>query len=131
MAREFSKSAHHQWHDVSDKIYILDEIGVDHGNSVLLRDAYLQRYVPAAKARGMRLEGAWRTPPIELPDRLTTLHFLWSVPDVGGWWRMRLGAARVNLDPDAGIEGSEDKLSWWSFVDSIASSRKRSFMVEL
>jgi hypothetical protein len=116
---------------MSDKIYILDEICAQSANSARLREAYMREYVPAAQSRGMQLEGAWRTPPIELPDRISTLHFLWSVPDVGGWWRMRLGAGRADASADVGIEGDHDKLGWWRFVDSIATSRKRSFMVEL
>lgn len=79
----------------------------------------------------MHLEGAWRSPPIEIADRSATLHFLWSVPDVGGWWAMRLGKARANTELDVGIEGDVEKTNWWRFVDSVAVSRKRKFMVDL
>jgi hypothetical protein len=116
---------------LSDKIYILDEIVVQQAESARLRDAYMEQYVPSAKSRGMTLEGAWRSPPIELADRTMTLHFLWSVPDVAGWWGMRLGAARANPDLDVAIEGDEEKARWWGFVDSVATSRKRTFMVDL
>lgn len=116
---------------MSDKIYILDEIVVPQADSSRLRDAYVERYVPAARSRGMHLEGAWRSPPIELAGWTTTLHFLWSVPDVAGWWRMRLGAARADAARDVGIEGDGEKIAWWSFVDSIATSRKRTFMIDI
>lgn len=116
---------------MSDKIYVLDEIAVLQAGSASLRQAYVERYAPGARARGMHLEGAWRSPPIEIPGRATTLHFLWSVPDVAGWWRMRLGAARADAARDVGIEGDEEKIEWWSYVDSIAISRKRSFLVDM
>ncbi len=116
---------------MSDRIYILDEIAVHQIDSVSVREAYLERYAPAARARGMHLEGAWRSPPLEIPGRATTLHFLWSVPDVAGWWGMRLGAARADASRDVGIEGDDEKIAWWSHIDSIAISRKRTFMVDV
>jgi hypothetical protein len=115
---------------VSEKVYILDEIVVHQAESARLRAAYMEQYAPSARHRGMTLEGAWRSPPIELTGRMTTLHFLWSVPNVGGWWGMRLGAARANPDLDVPIDGDQEKTEWWSFVDSVAASRKRTFMVE-
>lgn len=100
-----------------DRIYVYDEIAVPHTRWKQLRGAYLEQYVPGARARGMTLEGAWRSPPIDLPDRASTLHFLWSLPDAAAWWKMRLDAI-------------EEKTRWWSFVDSIAVSRKRTVMID-
>ena len=102
---------------MSDKIYISDEIVVPQAQLAQVRDAYHREYVPAARARGMTLEGAWRSPPIDLPDRTTTLHFLWSVPDAGAWWQMRL-------------DGVEQKARWWAEVDAMIASRKRTVMVK-
>lgn len=116
---------------MSDKVYIFDEIVVAQAEVAGLHRAYLDRYAPAARARGMVLEGAWRSPPIELEGRAMTLHFMWSVPDVAGWWGMRLGTARANPELDVEIEGDEAKLAWWRFVDAIAISRKRTFLVDL
>jgi len=114
---------------LSRKIFIFDEIIVLHAHLARLRSAYLEQYAPVARARGMTLEGAWRSPPIDLPDRASTLHFLWSVPNVGAWWKMRAGA-RAAGDVDAPAESHEDKARWWSFVDSIAIGRKRTFMTD-
>jgi hypothetical protein len=114
---------------VSDKIYVLDEIVVAEGRAVELRQAYLSRYAPSARARGMSLEGAWRSPAITLAARECTLRFLWSVPDVAGWWAMRLGAARANTALDVPIDGDDEKLAWWAHVDAIACERRRTFMV--
>jgi hypothetical protein len=111
------------------KIYVLDEIEVSESQFQRLHDAYLQRYVPNAQARGMTLESAWRSPTIALADRTATFRVLWSVYDVAGWWRMRLGTQRASPELDVGIEGDEEKLQWWSFVDSIAIGRKRNFMI--
>jgi hypothetical protein len=116
---------------MSDKVYIFDEIVVAEADGARLRKAYLAEYAPSARARGMTLEGAWRSPPVELEGRAMVLHFLWSVPDVGAWWAMRLGAARADASQDVPIAGNEDKLRWWRFVDNIAISRKRSFMRDL
>lgn len=116
---------------MSEKVYIFDEIVVAQPNGARLRAAYLDDYVPIARMRGMTLEGAWTSPPCELPDRTMALHFLWSVPDVGGWWAMRLGAARANSTLDAPIDGDEEKVRWWAFVDNLAISRKRTFMRDM
>jgi hypothetical protein len=116
---------------MSDKIYVCDEIVVGQGEIVRLRAAYFERYAPSARARGMTLEGAWVSPPVELPGRAMTLHFLWSVPNVGAWWAMRLGSARAGSDLDVPIDGDAEKQCWWQFVDTIAHSRKRTFMREI
>ena len=102
---------------MSDKVYICDEITVQEGRSAALSDAYLGQYAPAARERGMTLEGAWRSPALAVEGRLATLHFLWSVPDVAAWWGMR--------------HSDDNKASWWGFVDSVAQSRKRTFMREI
>lgn len=116
---------------MSNKVYILDEIVVQEGHGPALREAYFTRYAPSARSRGMKLEGAWRAPPVALANRVCTLHFLWSVPDVAAWWGMRLGAARADSSLDVPIDGDVEKLTWWAYVDTIATERKRTFMVEL
>jgi hypothetical protein len=115
---------------MSAKIYILDEIAVAQPQSASLSAAYMQRYAPSARSRGMTLEGSWRTPAPVLPDRETVLYFLWSVAGPVEWWGMRLGTARANPELDVPIEGDEEKLGWWRYVDNVAIRRKRIFMVE-
>lgn len=116
---------------MSDKIYIFDEITVSVDASAELRAAYLGEYAPAARRRGMTLEGAWRSPPLEVPGRQVTLHFLWSVPDVARWWGMRVSGGQV--DPESGqpADGDEEKTRWWAWVDAIATHRKRTFMTDM
>lgn len=106
---------------MSDKVYIFDEIVVAQRDYDEMRAAYLDRYAPSARLRGMTLAGAWSSPPIKLPDRAMTLHFLWSVPDVTAWWAMRLGTP---TDDD-------EKRLWWQYVDNTAVSRKRTFMQDI
>jgi hypothetical protein len=116
---------------MSDKVYIFDEIVVAQQDYGELRAAYLDQYVPSARLRGMTLDGAWSSPPIELPNRAMTLHFLWSVPDVSAWWAMRLSSARTQADLDVPIDGDEEKRRWWQYVDNMAISRKRTFMRDI
>jgi hypothetical protein len=116
---------------IKGRVLVLDEISVPQVSTAKLHDAYVQRYVPAAQARGLRFEGAWRNPVADGLATIVTLRYMWSVPDVAGWWQMRLGAQRAAGDLNAVIEGDEEKMQWWSFVDSVAIDRKRVFMTDL
>jgi hypothetical protein len=116
---------------LADEIYIFDEIVVDTAQSESLAARYMQDYAPDARSRGMTLRAAWRSPAVEIPGRSVTLRFLWSVAGVGAWWQMRLGASRANPDLNVAVEGDDAKLGWWRWVDSIATSRKRTFMVDV
>lgn len=100
---------------VSGEVYVYDEIVVRSAHYEALRSLYLDGYLPQAQARGMTLQGCWRSPPVDLPDREVTLHAMWLVADPGSWWAMRLDAV-------------EDKLRWWGTVDAMVVSRKRTAM---
>jgi hypothetical protein len=112
------------------KIYILDEIVVRQVDRVTISSAYMSRYVPSARARGMTLEGCWRTPAVEIAGREITLFYMWSVPGVGEWWGQRLGQARANPELDVAIEGDEEKTRWWRWVDKVVVGRKRRFLID-
>jgi hypothetical protein len=100
------------------KIMIMDEIEVRAGEAGRFHDLYSQRYVPAAKRRGMTLESGWRTPVADIPERPATLYFIWSVPDSHAWWAMR-GA------------DYEEKRAWWLSVDDLIVQRRRRFLVNV
>jgi hypothetical protein len=100
------------------KIYILDEIQPKPGGVEAYRHAYLAEYAPGARARGMTLEAVRMSPPVELPEGGNRLVFLWSVPDVQGWWRMRIGS-------DA------EKGAWWARSAELAVSRARRYLTDL
>ncbi|WP_166360253.1 hypothetical protein [Pseudomonas akapageensis] len=73
-------------------IQILDEIllAPEHIPAVLtLLD---ERYLPQAGARGLTLQQRWVSPPVAVPGELNRLWLLWQVPDVWGYYGMRLGA---------------------------------------
>jgi hypothetical protein len=101
-------------------VFILDEIVVKPGRTDDYRRAYGARYVPGAERRGMRLTGAWQTPPgQDLTEVPTTLFYLWSVDGVAGWWGQRMSRL-----PDGSDERFE-KLAWWQESDTMTLGRKR------
>jgi hypothetical protein len=79
-------------------IQILDEIllAPEHIPAVLtLLD---EHYLPQAGARGLTLQQRWISPPVAVPGELNRLWLLWQVPDVWGYYSMRLGAGAEVLD---------------------------------
>jgi len=105
-----------------DRVFILDEIVVQPGRTAACRQAYAQDYVPAAERRGMRLEGAWQSPPGDYEELPATLYYLWSVDGPAAWWRMRLSR-------DAhGADERFAKLAWWQAAEALTLSRKRSVL---
>jgi hypothetical protein len=100
------------------KIYILDEVKPKPGGVEAYRAAYLAEYAPGARARGMTLEAVRLDPPVELAEGGNVLSFLWSVPDVQGWWKMRIGS-------DA------EKGAWWARSEELAVSRARRYLTDL
>jgi hypothetical protein len=105
------------------RVFILDEIVVKPGLAPDYRAAYRDGYMPGARRRGMRLEGAWQSPPAqdyaELP---ATLYYLWSVDDTDAWWAMRMSR---NAD---GADERFDKLAWWQGSEHMIVSRKRALL---
>jgi hypothetical protein len=102
------------------RIFILDEIVVRPGLLSTYREAYRERYRPAAERRGMRLEGAWQSPAgQDYDDRPVTLYYLWSVADVQAWWTMRLSRT------EDGQDERFEKHSWWQESDRMTLSRTR------
>jgi hypothetical protein len=104
-------------------VFILDEVVVKPGMTSAYRSAYAERYVPGAERRGMRLEGAWQSPPMcEFDELPATLYYLWSVENVEAWWSMRLSRL-----PDGEDERFE-KLAWWQESDHMTLDRKRTML---
>lgn len=105
------------------RVLILDEIVVKPGQAAAYREAYRTSYRPGAEGRGMRLDGAWQSPPGQDYDELpTTLYFLWSVDGVDGWWAMRMSRKADGSDERF------DKLAWWQANEHLTLSRKRSIL---
>lgn len=107
------------------RILILDEIVVKPGFAEAYRETYRRDYVPGAKRRGMRLDGAWQNPPgVDIAELATTLFYLWSVESLEAWWAMR----RSRL-PD-GTDERFEKHAFWQRSDLMAISRSRRFLTE-
>jgi hypothetical protein len=107
------------------RILILDEIEAKPGMAAQVREAYRQDYVPAAKARGMKLEAAWQNPPaIEIEELPVTLFWLWSVEGEAGWWKQRLSRKADGSDE------REDKLAFWQSLEPVILSRKRRMLTD-
>lgn len=96
-------------------IRILDEITARPGMAAALETAYREGYFPLAEKRGMTLEAAWMAPPAPMPDKPNSLTFLWSVPDVPAWWKMRYGA----FDPQVA--------AFWQSIEPMVLERRRVF----
>jgi hypothetical protein len=107
------------------RVLVLDEIVVRPGLVGAYRASYQTGYMPGAERRGMRLEGAWQSPPgPEYEDVPTTLFYLWSVDGVGGWWAMRMSRR-----PD-GTDERFDKLAWWQEADRMTLHRTRRMLTD-
>lgn len=107
------------------RILILDEIEAKPGMATQVRDAYRERYVPAAQARGMTLEAAWQNPPaIDIAELPATLFWLWSVEGEAGWWKQRL-SRRAD-----GSDEREDKAAFWQSLEPLILGRKRRMLTD-
>lgn len=104
----------------ASRIYVLDELVARPGMADACRRAYLERYAPGARQRGMRLELVRMTPPLALSAASSTLQFLWSVENVQAWWAMR---AAAGADPAVH--------AWWAQVHSLTVSRRRCMLTDL
>ena len=69
-----------------ETIYILHEVRPKPGQAQRFLAAYLERYAPGARARGMTLVHTLVSPPLWLEDESNTLQFLWSVTGAAGVW---------------------------------------------
>jgi hypothetical protein len=107
---------------MSEKIYLLHEITPKNGMVETYREAYMSRYVPGARKRGMTLELAWMTPPFHVRSGTNSLLFIWSMPSLEHWWVQR-------FDPTA----LADKEAWWFAEDvkAMTQSRRLAFLKEL
>ena len=98
-------------------VFVLDQIQLRPGKLGEFREKLAREYVPAASSRGLQLVDSWLTPPLELKDDGNDLVLLWSLENVGAFWKMR---ALQSADP----EGA----SWWAGTDAWVASRSRKFM---
>jgi hypothetical protein len=100
-----------------ETVYVIDQVTPRPGMAQRFLAAYLERYAPGARARGMTLEHSWVAPPVWLDDGANTLTFVWSVRGAAGWWAM---AATARQDPAVADW-------WWNEAAAMVASRQRSF----
>ncbi|MGE8318595.1 MAG: hypothetical protein ACN6O3_07575 [Comamonas sp.] len=93
-------------------IQILDEILIAPERIPDVLALLDERYLPKAAARGLTLQQRWVSPPVAIDGQPNRLWLLWQVPDVWGYYGMRLGA------------GAE-VVEFWSTVDSWCERRAR------
>ena len=99
-------------------IYVLDELELHPGALEDFLASLEADYRPVAEARGMQLRHRWVTPPVELPDRGSTVLLVWALEGVAGFWGMRSQSGR------------EEVAAWWERCDALVSRRSRRFAAE-
>ncbi len=98
-------------------IYAVDEIVPRPGVARAFLAAYMERYAPGARSRGMTLERVLVSPPMWLDDQSNTLTITWTLQGVAAWWGMSMQG-----------RGDPAVAAWWREVDGMVVRRERRFM---
>lgn len=99
-----------------ETIYVIDEMVAQPGMGRAVIAAYMERYAPGARARGMELDRVLVSPPLWLEDQPNTITISWILRSAAAWWQM---TAAGRTDPDVA--------AWWNEADAMLISRRRSF----
>lgn len=99
-------------------IVIIDALRVAGPKAHDVRARYLSQYAPTAERRGMTLDKALVGPPVLLDDGHNVLTFIWTVPDLPAWWKMRI---QGSMDAEA--------LAFWKAIEPDIAGRERTFHV--
>ena len=70
-------------------VFVIDDLTAVPGRGEDLQRAYLERYAPGARQRGMTLLHQLVSPPCWLPDGSNRLLFVWTVAGAAGIWAMK------------------------------------------
>lgn len=70
-------------------VFVVDDVVAKPGLGEAFLAAYLSRYAPGARARGMTLVHRLVSPAYWLPDGSNRLLFVWTVPGAAGAWAMK------------------------------------------
>ena len=101
-------------------VFVIDDLVTKPGLGEAVLRAYLERYAPGARRRGMTLLHQWVSPPYWLPDGANRLTFVWSVAGPGGAWGMKHAGRQ---DPAL--------IAWWNEeAPRLVDSRTRSISAE-
>jgi hypothetical protein len=101
-------------------VFVIDDLTSKPGCGEALLTAYLERYVPGARTRGMTLVQQLVSPPYWRADAANRLLFVWRVEGAAGAWRMKhMGRQDPTL------------AAWWSEeAPALLSSRSRAICAE-
>jgi hypothetical protein len=97
--------------NASYEVHILDTVTLANDRVAHWLGRFHDHYLPGARTRGMRLDRVWRTPS---GRGATTVHILWTLPEIRAFYAMRGAAAS---DPNVA--------AFWAATDGLASSRER------
>jgi hypothetical protein len=101
-------------------VFVIDDLLAKPGRGGALLRAYLERYAPGARARGMTLLHQLVSPPYWLQEGSNRLLFVWTVDGPAGAWRMK-HTGRQDAELSA----------WWSReVPELVESRSRAICVD-
>jgi hypothetical protein len=104
----------------NETIYILDEVTVKPGRAEEFLAAYMEKYAPKARARGMTLVHRWMTPPLWLKEQSNTLYIIWTVQGAKAWWQMSFLGRR-----DPAVFG------WWEEAEAMIVTRRHCFLSDI
>ncbi len=100
-------------------IHALDVLTVRPGQLDEVHRRVREEYAPLVESLDMRLTHSWMSPAVELLDRPTELLFLWELPDVAAFWRIRRIAAQ-----DLRV------LAFWDDMTPLLVTRERKLMCD-
>jgi hypothetical protein len=104
----------------ASRVYLVDRLTARPGRARELLQAYRERYMPGARARGLRLERTLLSPPLWLEDQSNVLEFVWVVDGGAGFWSMTQ-QARL----DAAVQ------DWWREAQALIESRERCLSADI
>ena len=104
----------------SETIYILDQVTPKPGQAEAFLKTYMEKYAPAAQARGMTLVHRWVAPPMWLKEQSNTFHIVWSVQGAPAWWSMSHQGRR-----------NPAVREFWESVKPLVEKRHRSFLSDI
>jgi hypothetical protein len=92
-------------------IVILDRVTLPADEARAWVDRMHAEYAPAARERGMQLNGTWSS---NVDADAVEVCILWQLPDIPAFWRMRAATLA-----DASVD------AWWASTDAVALERHR------
>src|SRR3546814_9709824 len=100
--------------ETNKPVEIIDRFIIKPGHQRSLHDLMTQEYARHVQSRGLRLAGAWLTPPFERSDADSELTVVWEYPTLGALW-----AARMAEEDDPVVRDI------WAKAEQMTTARSR------